>query len=255
MATKVLLDDLLPTLFDSTVAKLTRKKLLSVEREGIVTALVNSVGESVLRRIREADTDGYKNPESVFHIETTDRFSDGWISRVEIVDNIDRSSGLGATLSELALFFIESRLDTFLAGGEVTVVSIGRIKIDPTMSEIRSEVRQLLQLKKNYLELETPHRDRAVAKGRSLVFADAFAMVKNPLQVINDFWSSFWTDQDLGLPLLEQAQSITAFRRPLSYNIELSDGLAFNRERKPDFEQMEFYEESSPEGYSGQVFT
>jgi hypothetical protein len=40
--------------FDSAVAQLTRRRLLPVEREAILTALVNSIGESGLRRAESA---------------------------------------------------------------------------------------------------------------------------------------------------------------------------------------------------------
>jgi hypothetical protein len=99
----MLLDDLLPSLFDSAVLRLTQRALLPVERSAVLTALVSSIAESVLRRIRSQEADKNFSSSEISDIETIDRFSDTRMSRAEIIEGISTSSDLDQALSEFAL--------------------------------------------------------------------------------------------------------------------------------------------------------
>ena len=101
------LTDLLPFVFDSVVLHATGRRALPIEREAVLNALVNSVGESVMRGVRASASSDIQ----VVEITTIDHFSDEWMSRAEIMAMIERSSGLSQELSELALLLIEARLD------------------------------------------------------------------------------------------------------------------------------------------------
>jgi hypothetical protein len=161
MATAPLLD-LLPSLFYSAVLQLTRRPLLSVERNALLAALVNSIGESVMRRARDArghrkigqksaksapatpNDDTTSASDDVTYIETFDRFSDEWIPRVKIIENMECSSGLDRRLSEFALFLIESRLDLLLSTGSPIIVGIGHVSPAKSMNEVRPSPQDVL---------------------------------------------------------------------------------------------------------------
>jgi len=204
------LTDLLPSLFDSAVMRLTRRPLLPTEREAILTALVNSVGEAVLRRARQEGSSS--KPQEITAIDTFDRFSDEWMSRLEIVEGIHHSSGLGPTLSELALFLIESRLDLLLSTQDQTaIVGIGQIIPARSMLEIHpkaQEVFDLLYKAFNAASAPTGWRD---GLRRFLRLED-----ERPARC-----------------LVEKAQVISTLRQPLSYKIHLWESLAF-KSTKPN---------------------
>lgn len=120
MATTIHFQDLLPSIFNTTVAEYTDSRLLPVEREGTLLALLNSVRWSVHRRGGEPVWDS--------QIVTGDRFSDEWMSRTEIVERIENSSGLDSAMSAFALWLIESRVDSIIAKDEAILVGLGRIR-------------------------------------------------------------------------------------------------------------------------------
>ncbi|MEY9543103.1 lysophospholipase L1-like esterase [Bradyrhizobium diazoefficiens] len=205
-ATIVLLDDLLPSLFDSAVLRLTRRALLSVERNAVLTALVNSVGESVLRRIRSLEADKNYSSSEISDIETIDRFSDSRMSRAEIIECIANSSGLDQALCEFALFLMEVRLDVALSLGSASVAGIGRIRTVGAVDELRIKTAKI--------------QDRI---GQALLASEVTSFPRFALP-----WSSDRAMQRL----LDEASLITTFRDPLPCKIALAEGLAFVRESR-----------------------
>ncbi|MDH2400180.1 hypothetical protein QCM77_09545 [Bradyrhizobium sp. SSUT18] len=122
---------------------MTRRALLPVERNAVLTALVNSIGESVLRRIRSLEADKNFSPSEISDIETIDRFSDSRMSRAEIIEGIANSSGLDHALSEFALFLMEVRLDVALGLGSASVVGIGSIRAAGEIEELRTKTSRI----------------------------------------------------------------------------------------------------------------
>jgi hypothetical protein len=106
MRFEVHLLDLLPELFNSLVRRSRRTALLDIERETVCEALLNSIRWTVLRRADDPNT----NPNDEL-LNTTDRFASPWMSRHEILNRIEHSSGLRRPLANLALFIIEARVD------------------------------------------------------------------------------------------------------------------------------------------------
>jgi hypothetical protein len=196
------LTDLLPTLFDGVVLRLTRRPLLALERDGILTALANSVGESVMRRVRSQSTRDIVYPGEIGEITTKDRFSDDWVSRTEIIEAMARSSGLDRELSEFALFLIENGVDRLGPNGG-SIVEIGRIYPAEARSEPEGDplARLLYQL--------SDWNERSFELG----------------------WGSFsWrAPRSRHRNVVEISQMAAAFRVPRSYSITLSDGLAFRK--------------------------
>jgi hypothetical protein len=201
--TILLLDDLLPTLFDAAVLGVTGKALLPIERDAILTALVNSVGECVMRRLRKAGTE--EKAQEVSVLETIDRFSDGLVSRVEIIEGIANSSGLDRACSELALFLMEARLDVELGRGEVSIAGIGSMR--------------------------ATHPDRAQADTARLhrrideILDKPVAAPGSGLRALLG-----WPADNRERRLLYEAQSIAMFRNPVPCRIILAAGLAFKKE-------------------------
>lgn len=199
--TTLLLDDLLPTLFDATVLDATRQMLLPRERDAILTSIVNSVGECVLRRAQAIGNDAKGLP-NIDAIDTFDRFSDRLMSRTEIIDGIANSSGLSRTLSELALFLMETRLDFALGSGGVSVAGIGAVSA-ARPDELRTTTTRL----QNRLD--------------ELFYRSNVSAVRGLGALIR------WQASERGERLLYEAPLLAMFRRPNPYRIALSDGLAF----------------------------
>ncbi|MGV7216185.1 hypothetical protein [Bradyrhizobium sp. UFLA05-112] len=197
------LTDLLPTLFDGFVLRLTRRPLLPIERDAVLTALVNCVGESVMRRVRsgsELNASG-----EITQISTADHFSDDWTSRMEIVEAIERSSGLGRELSELALFLIETSLDKRLGSDGDSIVEIGMVHIAeprPPTPEVDIVQRLLSEL------------------------SSVTASQLDHFRLALPGWSAA---RERTQRQLETLQIVASFRAPLSYSIVLSDGLAYKK--------------------------
>lgn len=198
----MLLTDLLPTLFDGVVLRLTRRPLLPLERDGILTALVNSVGESVMRRVRSKSTRGIVYSGEIGEITTEDRFSDDWVSRTEIIEAMARSSGLDRELSEFALFLIENRVERLGPNGG-SIVEIGKIHPAEARSEPEGDpfARLLYQL--------SDRDERSFELGRG--------------------WFSWRAPRHRHRNVVEISQIAAGFRVPRSYSITLCDGLAFRK--------------------------
>jgi hypothetical protein len=201
--TSLLLDDLLPTLFDAAVLGVTGKALLPIERDAILTALVNSVGECVMRRLRNAGTE--ETAQEISVLETIDRFSDGLVSRVEIIEGIANSSGLDRACSELALFLMEARLDVELGRGEVAIAGIGSMR--------------------------ATHPDRAQADTARL-HRRIDEILDKPVAAPGSGLMTLlgWPTDNRERRLLYEAQSIAMFRNPVPCRIILAAGLAFKKE-------------------------
>jgi hypothetical protein len=231
----LLLIDLLPPLFDSAVQRLTRKPLLRVEREAILTALVNSIGESVMRRMRGAD-----EREGIAKIVTADRFADEWMARSEILEGIERSSGVSRALADLAMFLIEYRLDTALNNHdnrEVSIIGVGTITVN------RSDIEQWPNLQ-NVVELYTKpfgppdaalHADSWLPKFSLYAFAQRAADLPSRMfsRPRGDAWlqgRAQYADVTTPERLLDVAQLVTAFRKPLPYTISLAKYLGLRKE-------------------------
>jgi hypothetical protein len=114
----------LPLLFDTIVLQSTPHKLLAVEREAILTSIINCIGESVMREARASDTLGSKGISTLL---TLDRFSNQWMTRAEFVQSIQFACGLDQALSDLALFFVEMRLDLLLRQGGTLIPGVGTV--------------------------------------------------------------------------------------------------------------------------------
>jgi hypothetical protein len=211
------LTDLLPSIFDTVVLQLTRRELLWVERDAILTALVNCVGESVMRQVRAAP-----HPVYIESITTTDHFSDEWLARSEIVDSIDKSSGLGRELAEFALFLLEIRLDLNAGENGLKIAEIG------TMSPIKSRSRggelDLQEITRRlwfaFLQ-ESPDVESQFYLTEFLQGA-AFALPKNLAQTLGRRRNS-------ARRLLEASQLIASLGRQEPYKIFLSDGVSYKQ--------------------------
>jgi hypothetical protein len=215
------LTDLLPSLFDSIVLRLTQRPLLTAERNAILTALVNGIGESVLRRIQHAAlVEGASTStkevaaaaptsKDVTEIETADRFSDEWMPRLEIVHGIEYSSGLDHTLSEFALFLMECRLDAMLAAGSSAIAGLGEISAGRSVYEVHPTSQEVLNL------LDQASARPAAAERGSL-------------------WRFFFGEQtdDAARYLVEKAQLIASMRQPLSCKIALAETLAYKSDNR-----------------------
>lgn len=197
----VLLSNLLPPLFDAAVEALTRKKLLASERQGVLVALVNSIGTAVDRRAREG------KKERIPEIETADRFSDEWISRSEIVYGIEDSSGLDQSLSELALTLIEASVETRASVKPVNIVGIGKISL---AHNIESDI---ISIDNVYRNLTSFLSNQKSADSASL---------------ITDLVPLTWGRQYLmAKMIINQAVGIATTRKPVGYSITLNPYLSY----------------------------
>jgi hypothetical protein len=204
----MLLSDLLPALFDLVVLHTTGRALLSVEREGILDALVNCVGESVMREVRASDGDT-----QVETITTDDHFSDKWISRTEIVDMLAQSSGLTRELSEFALVLIESRLDVGIGDNGTNVSEIGTFNLVSSPSQTAPDL--VNSTRSWWLADEPPFSAQLTLREGTLI----------------PFWLFRGWRRGSMSHLLERALLYSSFRRAMPYNIILSKGLAYPRQR------------------------
>jgi hypothetical protein len=206
--------DLLPLVFDAVVLRFTRRVLLPIERNAILTALVNSVGESVIRRVgndgeaREPEAAAATKPKDITQIETFDRFSDEWVSRLEIIESIEFSSGLDRSLSELALFLMECRLDTLLAVGDSGIVGIGQISPLRSVNETRPASLEIF----NRLDKAASLSETLGSQG---IWRRLFGMTQAKRSALR---------------LMEEAQRISMQREPLPCTIVLAKTLAFKRD-------------------------
>ncbi|MCC8960197.1 hypothetical protein H8B02_44380 [Bradyrhizobium sp. Pear77] len=203
----MLLSDLLPALFDLVVLHSTGRALLSIEREGVLDALVNCVAESVMRQVRASDGDT-----QVGSIITDDHFSDKWISRTEIVDMLGQSSGLPRELSEFALVLIESRLDVRIDENGANISEIGAFNLVISPSQTAPNLADFT---------------------RSWWLADE-ALFRSQLTLREETLAPFWLfrgwRRGSTSRLLERALLYSSFRRAVPYNITLSKGLAYPRQ-------------------------
>lgn len=210
------LDDLLPSLFDSMVLQFTQRALLSVERNAILTALVNGLGEAVMRRVRDAEAAardaGPPGSKDITRIETFDRFSDEWMSRLEIVESIACSSGLDRSLSELALFLMECRLDSMLSIENSTVVGIGQISPGRSVHEIRPTSQEVFN-----------RLDKALM--------ESFSETPGAMEIWRRLFGKNETKRS-AQRLIDEAQLTAMLREPLSYKILLAETLAFKRGKR-----------------------
>jgi hypothetical protein len=204
----MLLSDLLPALFDLVVLDTTGRALLPVEREGILDALVNCVGESVMRQARASAGDI-----EIQTIITDDRFSDKWISRTEVVGMMGQSSGLARELSEFALVLIESRLDVSIGDNGATISEIGTFHIS-------SPSPQML--------LKLDDYTRKWWLGDEFPFSARLTLQEG---IPSPFWLFRGWRRGSTSHLLEKALLFSSFRRSTPYNITLSKGLAYTRHR------------------------
>jgi pyruvate/2-oxoglutarate dehydrogenase complex dihydrolipoamide acyltransferase (E2) component len=106
-----------------------REQVYSQELEGITQALVNSIGWSVLRSASKQDVEVTSYP-VITTLVTSDSFGSEWMSRSEIRDRIENTSGLSQEMAEHALHTIETVVWMHLNWGEsiVEVEHIGCIK-------------------------------------------------------------------------------------------------------------------------------
>ncbi len=213
----MLLTDLLPSFFDSVVLRLTGRGLLKAERDAILAALVNCVGESVMRRVRAKSYGS-----NIDTIATEDHFSDQWISRPEIIDTIKKSSGLNLELSEFALFLLEACLDLNAADEGITIREIGSfMPLEPT--DLRgSELENFLQHWLSYFDEYRVHSALANLDAlRSLYRWLPWQL--NPLRILlrpQPHDKKFFRD------MLETSARI---RLRLPYQITLSEDLAYKQ--------------------------
>jgi hypothetical protein len=202
------LTDLLPFVFDSVVSHATGRSVLPIEREAVLNALVNSVGESVMRRVRASASSDIQ----VVEITTVDHFSDEWMSRAEIMAMIGRSSGLSLELSELALLLIEARLDLSVFDDGADIQEIGTFNLIDSSSD--HELRQLTSRWINY-------------------FGDAFAHYAHDFReqalLLRVARGGFRPGRGIR-PLIERGQAYSTFRRPTRYKIKLSKELAYTKQ-------------------------
>jgi hypothetical protein len=227
------LTDLLPSFFDSVVLRMTRRKLLPVEREAVLSALVNCVGESVMRRVRATSDTNY-----IETITTDDHFSDEWTSRAEIINAIAKSSGLSEELSEFALFLLETRLDLSATHDKIAIHEIGAFK---PLAQSGLDFEFVYRLWTAYFDdfVVRPGElaSTAVARLRSLSPPPDRPLVRAARVLF-------------GLPeygarrFLEVSKIATSFRRRSPYQIILSDGVAYSQ-RYPSFNVVEI--RSTPE--------
>jgi hypothetical protein len=165
--------------------------------------------------LRQARTSSYDTV--VENITTDDHFSDEWMARSEIIETIEKSSGLSIDLSELALFMMESRLDFLATANGLVIREIGTLA---PVVDLAVPSRQMDASTRNwsaYVE-DLHRRDRRLPPLIQALIA---------LQL------------RLGLPdrgmryLVEKTQLDAITRRPSRYDIKLSDGLAYTRKPLP----------------------
>jgi hypothetical protein len=121
------------------IDQVTRRRL-PVERSAILTALINSIGESVRRRVGDP-LGSIPTPE----ITTSDRFTDEWMPRIEIIEANEQSSGFDRALSEFALFLMESRVDLLLSAGTISIIGIGQIRANSSLQEMSPTTQEIFQ--------------------------------------------------------------------------------------------------------------
>jgi hypothetical protein len=106
--------DLLPPSFDNKVGWTTGRPLLSIERESVWVALLNTVRCSLLRKAYAHDADltplGTTMYGSHVRLETDDHLSSPMMSRSEMAERIVLSSGLDYVLSRYAIVLLEKSI-------------------------------------------------------------------------------------------------------------------------------------------------
>lgn len=126
--------ELLPYKFDEIVELYLHKRLSHSARQEILSALFDSIRSAALRTLpqneniqEEKSTSFYLSP---LTIKTCDRFCNDYLSRIEIIDNIQKRSGLDTKMAHTSLLLIEAQIDIGLAVEEViTIKKFGSISL------------------------------------------------------------------------------------------------------------------------------
>jgi hypothetical protein len=209
MAVETHISDLLPPIYDMLVQKYTSKVLLAPERESILHSLINSIQWTVLRQVRE-EKEKEGAPDYIDELRTSDRFTSKWMSRLEVVDRIEYSSGLGRPLAQLALLLIEMRVDLALVAGDGLSIE--------SVCEIKSPYEDQGSTSPHFSIEDTYRRMCEIlyyweASEKSLV---ARLWPQSASRNLSD--------------TVEKMEVVASFRRPVSYNLKLSQVLAFSRQ-------------------------